>query len=59
MIRIKEKKLVWDTVEMIFMYSYKDDIIEGPLAQKTLASTLGRQSEIIISSWEKRKLGTV
>lgn len=50
MIRIKEKKLVWDTVEMIFMYSYKDDIIEGPLAQKTLASTLGRQSEIIISS---------
>lgn len=35
MIRIKEKKLVWDTVETIFTYFYKGDIIEGPLAQKT------------------------
>lgn len=53
MIRKKEKKLVCDMVEMMFTYSYKGDIIEGPLAQKTLALTLGRESEIIISPEKK------
>lgn len=55
MIRIKEKKLVWDTVETIFTYSYKGDITEEPLAQKTLASTSGRENKTITSSREKKK----
>lgn len=35
---------------MFFTYSYKGDIRERPLVQKTLALTLGRESEIIIGS---------
>lgn len=55
MIRIKENKSVWDMAEIISRYSYKGDLVEGPLAQNMLAPTSGRETKIIISSREKKK----
>lgn len=59
MTRIEEKKLVYDVIGSFYMSSHNGDIREGPLVQKMLESALGREHEIIISSREQRKAGSV